>query len=208
MIDLQGTLLCEDGGAQFGTADYSGVTPSNTQRQILDAAIEVLAENEFENFTMDKIAAHAGVSRLKLYRQFGNRTALIEAVIAYRLMQFDLRFFSTLDRKISVGHLVERYLSASVDASRNNPVSRRWASGGMKFIYVGSLIHLTAVATWSPVFEHSLSDRYAGNEPSVESMALWLIMLQYSLSRLTVETDIDETSTKKLVEQFVSPAFR
>ena len=192
---------------RFGWPDYSAVAPGEVRRQILIAAIEVIAENEFENVTMDRIAAHAGVSRLKLYREFGNRSALIEAVIAFRLMSFDELFFRSTNISLPFSGLVESYLVTSADASRENSVTRRWASGSMKFIQVGSLIHRTSVATWTPVIEHAVSTSQFDAEFTPADLALWLMTLQYAFGRLVVEANLGPEQVRLLAGQFVSPAF-
>ena len=189
------------------TPDYSFIVTSQSRRDILDAAINVIAENTFENVTMDRIATQAGVSRLKLYREFGNRSVLVEAVIAYRLMLFDERFFAAEDGDLSLPVLIERYLIASAETSRQNPVSRRWASGSMKFIHAGSLIHRTSVATWGPVIQRANTRGGRPTSFSAEEVALWLMTLQYSLGRLVVETAIDELAVQSIIRHFVVPAF-
>ena len=187
--------------------DYSKIVPDERRRRLLNAAINVIGENSLENVTMDRIAKVAGVTRVTLYREFGNRGTLIEAVIAYRLVLFDEKFFARIGPGLALSELVQRYLVASTQASKNNPVSRRWAGGGMKFLYAGSLIHRVATATWAPVLASHTAPGRPFNGIEAEEIGLWLIVLQYSLGRMVVETGCDETAVLSLVSQFVSPAF-
>ena len=179
-------------------ANYSAIVPGERRRRLLSAAMAVIAENELENVTMDRIANIAGVARVTLYREFGNRAAMIEAVIAYRLVLFDEHFFANAGDDSDLASLIQRYLIASVRASRTNPVTRRWASGGMRFIYSGSLIHQVSSATWTPVLDRLRKRRGEANRMKAEDLALWLTILQYSLGRMVVETGCDD--------EFVSPA--
>ena len=188
-------------------ADYSETVPGERRRRLLNAAMDVIAENALENVTMDRIAKVAGVTRVTLYREFGNRGTLIEAVIAYRLVLFDEQFFARIEPGLALSELVQGYLLASTQASKNNPVSRRWASGGMKFLYSGSLIHRVATATWAPVLAMYAGPGSPFSGIDAEEIGLWLIVLQYSLGRMVVETDCDERTVLSLVSQFVSPAF-
>ena len=190
-----------------GHADYSEIVPGERRRRLLTAAMDVIAANALENVTMDRIAKVAGVTRVTLYREFGNRGTLIEAVIAYRLVLFDERFFARIEPGLTLSELVERYLVASTQASKSNPVSRRWASGGMKFLYSGSLIDRVATATWTPVLERYAASDSRLNGIEAAEVGLWLIVLQYSLGRMVVETSCDDSAVLRLVSQFVSPAF-
>ena len=190
-----------------GPADYSGIVPGQRRRRLLNAAMDVIAANALENVTMDRIAKVAGITRVTLYREFGNRGTLIEAVIAYRLVLFDEQFFARIDPGLALSELVKRYLVASTQASNSNPVSRRWASGGMKFLYSGSLIHRVATATWTPVLARYAASGSRFNGIEAAEIGLWLIVLQYSLGRMVVETGCEESAVLSLVSQFVSPAF-
>ena len=77
----------------------------------------------------------------------------------------------------------------------------------MKFLHPGSLIHRVATATWSPVHaRYSTNIRTCDGDP-VEQLAHWLIVLQYSLGRMVVETECDDQSVMAMVRQFVLPAF-
>ena len=188
-------------------ADYSDIVPDERRRRLLNAAMDVMAANTLENMTMDSIALAAGVTRVTLYREFGNRGTLIEAVAAFRLMLFDERFFANAEQGLSFPDLVQSYLLASTRASKNDPVSRRWAGGGMKFIQSGSLIHRTASASWRPVIARYKVQGDSRRGVKAEEIALWLIILQYSLGRMMIETECDEQVILSLVMQFVSPAF-
>jgi|JI10StandDraft_1071094.scaffolds.fasta_scaffold542421_2 TetR/AcrR family transcriptional regulator len=59
-------------------------TPS-TQERILQAAVEVFAEDGFAGARIDKIAALAGCNKQLLYHHFGDKEALYAAVIEAEL---------------------------------------------------------------------------------------------------------------------------
>ena len=191
----------------IASADYSEIVPDERRRRLLTAAMEIMAKDPLENVTMERIAREAKVTRVTLYREFGNRVTLIETVIAFRLMLFDENFFDRASGDLPFSELVQRYLIASALASKSGPVARRWTRGGMKFLHSGSLIHRVATATWTPVLAkyNALGDRINGIK--AEEISLWLIVLQYSLGRMVFETGCDEQTVLTIVRQFVSPAF-
>ncbi len=191
----------------IASADYSEIVPDERRRRLLTAAMEIIAKDSLENVTMERIAREAKVTRVTLYREFGNRGTLIETVIAFRLMLFDENFFDRAAGDLPFPELVQRYLIASALASKSGPVARRWTRGGMKFLHSGSLIHRVATATWTPVLAKYNASGDPINGIKAEEIGLWLIVLQYSLGRMVFETGCDEQTVLTIVRQFVSPAF-
>ena len=63
--------------------DSAGERASDTMAErILDAALELVAAAGMRHLTMDDVAARAGVGRMTVYRRFGTRQALIDALVA------------------------------------------------------------------------------------------------------------------------------
>lgn len=56
---------------------------SNTRRKILDAAMGLLAEHGFSEFTAGAVAKRAGLTRAALIYHFANRSILLEATILH-----------------------------------------------------------------------------------------------------------------------------
>jgi AcrR family transcriptional regulator len=65
-------------------------TAEETRRRILDAAYELIAEAGFHPVTVEAVADRAGVTRVTVYRQFGSKRELLEAVNVHRLQQAQL----------------------------------------------------------------------------------------------------------------------
>jgi len=51
--------------------------------RILDAACELFKKHGYGETSIDAIAAHAGIGKLTLYRRFGNKETLFEAVVVH-----------------------------------------------------------------------------------------------------------------------------
>jgi AcrR family transcriptional regulator len=51
-----------------------------TSERVLDAALELAAAAGLQHLTMDDVAQRAGVGRMTVYRRFGSRTALVDAL--------------------------------------------------------------------------------------------------------------------------------
>lgn len=52
-----------------------------TRRRILDAAHAALTEGTYHDATMEELAARAGVTRVTVYRTFGSKQALLQALM-------------------------------------------------------------------------------------------------------------------------------
>jgi AcrR family transcriptional regulator len=194
--------------AQSLQARYGDLVPDARRAKMLKATMLLVAHDDVATVTMNKVAEAAGISRITLYREFGNRGALFEAVIAYRLMKFDHRFFQRRAPTDPFAELVRDYLLASVQIARRNPVTHRWTQGGMTALRMGSLIQQVAATTWRPALL-----LYNGNFGSrrgitAEAFAQWINGLQYSLSRLSIEAEVQKDDLATMIETFVLPAFR
>jgi AcrR family transcriptional regulator len=61
--------------------DPGVATPvDKASERILDAALELAAASGLNNLTMDDVARRAGVGRMTVYRRFGDRQALVQAL--------------------------------------------------------------------------------------------------------------------------------
>ena len=67
-------------GASKGRARKPAAAERQTAARILSAARALAVEEGFSGFTVEKVAARAGVSRMTVYYQFGTKRALLEAL--------------------------------------------------------------------------------------------------------------------------------
>jgi AcrR family transcriptional regulator len=127
---------------------------ARNRRRILDAAREVLAMDGPEGFTMDAVAAKAGVGKGTIFRRFGDREGLAEALIDEPMRAFQARILSgppplgpgaapaeRLEAFIAaLVHLIYKNLDVVLTAS-NAPGHRRSAPFGFLLLHVEVLLH-------------------------------------------------------------------
>jgi AcrR family transcriptional regulator len=65
-------------------------TADHNHQRILDAAYELIAEAGFHPVSVDAVADRAGVTRVTVYRHFGSKRGLLEAVSSHRMDQAQL----------------------------------------------------------------------------------------------------------------------
>lgn len=82
---LQGTIVNMDENHNNSARSRRGRIPTaereRRQREVLDAALAVIAEQGYEAATMTVIAQRAGASKETLYAWFGSRAGLVTALI-------------------------------------------------------------------------------------------------------------------------------
>ncbi|MEV0685485.1 helix-turn-helix domain-containing protein [Nocardia sp. NPDC050378] len=69
------------GSARTGCVIIERRDAARNRRRVLDAAAELIDLHGVDALTMDAVAKHAGVGKGTLYRRFGNRTGLMNALL-------------------------------------------------------------------------------------------------------------------------------
>jgi AcrR family transcriptional regulator len=110
-LELTGSLSADKGDA--------------THERILEAALDQFTEFGLRRSTMDDVASRAGLGRATLYRRFGDKDQLIQAVIA-RESQYYLHLIEQRleDFTSSVDALVESFVLA-VHLAHAHPLLER-----------------------------------------------------------------------------------
>jgi AcrR family transcriptional regulator len=80
----------------------------DARRKILDAALEIAIEKDWELFTLDEIARKVGVTKGALYSYFANRDALFRELIVEIFTQFHSAFNETLADDPDLEVMLER----------------------------------------------------------------------------------------------------
>lgn len=93
--------------------------------RILDAALELVAASGIRNLTMDEVARRAGVGRMTVYRRFGEKGRLVEALA----VRESRRCLAELDAAIGPEAPIEDQVAAgfvtSLRLAREHPLLNR-----------------------------------------------------------------------------------
>ena len=94
-------------------------------RRILDAALELAAASGIRHLTMDDVARRAGVGRMTVYRRFGDKGSLVEALA----VRESRRCLEELDAAIGPDAPIEDQVAAgfvtSLRLAREHPLLNR-----------------------------------------------------------------------------------
>lgn len=182
------------------------------REQILAAAETVILRYGIPKTTMDDIGREAGVSRPTVYRYFGDRDALIAALIERRSrMLFDRARAFILKHDSFAEQLVEG-LVYLVDHGRKDPIVRILVSPehmNMTSPIVGEsnlATNLTA-EMWEPIFRRAIERGEIRDDIDLPAVAEWLALVQFIMvGRHDFDPSADPDH-RSMLRAFVLPAF-
>jgi AcrR family transcriptional regulator len=108
--------------------DPAVVTPGDpASERILDAALEVGATTGMRHLTMDDVARRAGVGRMTVYRRFGDRDGLVEALVVHETRRCLRELDAASDPGQPIADQVAEGYVASLRIAARHPLLARLA---------------------------------------------------------------------------------
>lgn len=182
------------------------------RQQILTAAESVIKRYGLAKTTMDDIGKEAGVSRPTVYRYFGDRDALIGALIERRSrLLFDRARTFILKHETFAEQLVEGLIYL-VDHGRKDPIVRILVSPehmelAMPLVGGANLASDLTAEMWEPVLRKAIDRGDIRADLDMDAVARWLALVQFILvGRLDFAT-ADDPGHRRMLADFVLPAF-
>ena len=111
-------------GALLSLAFDPAVEPpaDPTSERILDAALELAAASGLDNLTMDEVARRAGVGRMTVYRRFGDRPALVQALGVRETRRSLAQIAGALDPGLPISERIAEGFVAALRVARTHPL--------------------------------------------------------------------------------------
>jgi AcrR family transcriptional regulator len=180
--------------------------------QILAAAEQVILRYGVAKTTMDDIGKEAGVSRPTVYRYFGDRDALLSALIERRSRMLFERARVFITSHETFGEQLVEGLIYLVDHGRRDPIVRILVSpehmelattlvGGS-----GLAAELTG-EMWQPILQAAAERGEIRSDLDPAAVAEWLALVQLILVGRLDFTRPDDPQHRLLLRAFVLPAF-
>lgn len=177
----------------------SNSTPADTRSRIIAAGFKTLLQFGENKTSMGDIASAAGVSRGTVYRYFGERDQLLDAVIEHSAHTYWDAVDARIDDSMSIGEKIEsrvhtsiRFSSGLVDqlASGEVDLYRRMLSGGR-----ARTIELSVERT-IPMLQLAQQRGELRDNVDIRVAADWITRIVLSLIWLPVSTVVDLTDPK------------
>lgn len=185
---------------------------AEARQQILAAAESVIARYGVSKTTMDDIGKQAGVSRPTVYRYFGDRDNLLDALIERRArMLFDRARDYIFGFESFADQLVEGLLYL-IDHGRRDPIVGVLV--GPEHLGVTTpIVNGSALATeltaemWEPVLQRAIHRGEIRSDLDVLAVGQWLALVQFILVGRRDVSGTNDSATRELLRAFVLPAF-
>jgi AcrR family transcriptional regulator len=171
------------------------------KQEILEAALEVMTEDGYNNASLDRIAERALLTRVGLYKDFKDKAALVTALRAHKLLELAKR----VETAIAAGKGLEAQVTAVV---RETIAYQTENTGFFRVLFASSFSHeLSADTSLKPylyavakVFEGLPKSKRRGLEPIDYAGLLAGLAFEPSVKRAFVPLEPDVVPPPHLVE--------
>lgn len=99
-----------------------------TSERILDAALSLSAASGIRHLTIDDVAQRAGVGRMTVYRRFGDKARLLEALAVREGQRCLAELAAAADESAPLAEQVAAGFAAALRIAREHPLLNRLAS--------------------------------------------------------------------------------
>lgn len=182
--------------------------------KVMEAVIACIQKYGIQKVTMDDVAEMSGISRITLYREFGNKQRLFTGVLDYRGKQFNSKIKELIENAQSLEEALELYFLTTCRASVKDESIKAMVETHYVFRAVldakESPLKQSVSDVWLPAIRKSHVERYghyALTKEDETEMIDWLIIMQANFSRMIIESAIDEEQIRRYLRRFVIPVF-
>jgi AcrR family transcriptional regulator len=185
--------------------------PEATKARILEAAMRCVERSGVSGMTMEDVAAESGMVRKTVYLAFGNRTALLDAVLKQRVginverVRLIVAGCATLDEAIVKGciwHLQllrkDKVLVSIIENAHGTDAER--FLGGPASPVLGMMLTI-----WQEAFARARARGELRTDLDDVEIAHWL---RGVLNQLLMRKDLSASGQEDVLRKFVLPALR
>jgi AcrR family transcriptional regulator len=156
---------------------------------------------------MEDVAARSGFSRISVYREFGNRETLIRSLIVHRAEVFNTQLSKRLGKFPTLVEALDHYLLTSIKFAIDDPVTSATVRGPIDFAEPGSPHHDIVLRVLAPLLTAAKAKDELPQEFSLNDAVTWILITEFTLSRLVIDAKLSANRLRQLVRSFVLPAF-
>lgn len=180
-------------------------------QRILDAALDLIAASGLRNVTMDDVAARAGVGRMTVYRRFGERERLIDALAAREVQRCLAELDAAVDRSAPIAEQIADGFEASLRLIRRHPLLDRFArhepEAALEALNAdgGAIFSLSVAFTAGLLREATARGELGDVDPEHAAELLVRLGVSFVLIPTTALPLDDETSARRLARELIAP---
>jgi AcrR family transcriptional regulator len=146
-------------------AEADGSAADETRERILDAALAQAAAVGLARVTVEDVVRRSGLGRMTVYRRFGRRDDLIEALVVRETRSFLAAVSAGIDRAGADDPVAEAFVAA-VTFAREHPLLKRLAHADPGAVTETLAAHDAIVLTMGTAY---IAERIQGDAPGSPS---------------------------------------
>lgn len=179
--------------------------------KIMTSIANCIEKLGLEKCTMDDFASAVGISRISLYRTYGNKTKLIDSVLAYRANQFNQKIGLKMSNCRNLEDALILYFVTTTRSAVKDKTIRFLIDSQyvFKVLYSekGSLMRAPVETLWAPLIAKFSEPDSNINTIDKKEIINWILIMQASLSRVAIESKCADSDIIAMVRNFILPAF-
>lgn len=179
--------------------------------RILDAALSLAAASGLRNLTMDDVAQRAAVGRMTVYRRFGSRTALIDALAVRECRRCLASIAAAIDPSAGAEERLATLFAATLKVIGEHPLLRRLASFEPEALLReltrddSAVFRLVSEFLVNVIEAGQRSGELAGGDPAVLAELGLRLGASFVLMPESVLPIDDETATRAAMRALIAP---
>jgi AcrR family transcriptional regulator len=180
-------------------------------RRILDAALALSAASGVRNLTMDDVASRAGVGRMTVYRRFGDKSRLVEALGVREARRCLAQLDAAANPDDPIEDQVAEGLVTSLRIAREHPLLNRLARHEPEAVLGVFLVDDSAVFRMARLFlaERLRASQRAGVLGPVDADEAAELLVRLAISFVLIQDSVlpleDEARTREVARRLFAP---
>jgi len=182
-----------------------------TSERILDAALDLAAASGLRHLTMDDVARRAGVGRVTVYRRFGDRARLVDALTVRECRRCLAQLAGVVDLSLPVEERIAEGFVGALRIAREHPLLARVArlepEGALAAVNAadGQLLALMRAFVADQIRAGERAGDPPAGDPDEAAELLVRLGLSFVLIRPTILGVDDDESARRLARTLIAP---
>ena len=182
-----------------------------TSERVLDAALALAAASGIQNLTMDEIAARTGVGRMTVYRRFGDKDRLIEALAVREARRCLAELDAASDPSAPIADQVADGFATSLRIAREHPLLNRLARVEPETVLAALTANGGALFAMSRAFvaERLRESQRAGVLGPLDTDAAAEMLVRFAFSFVLIQESVlptdDDERVREIARALVAP---
>lgn len=182
-----------------------------TSERILDAALDLAAASGLRHLTIDDVARRARVGRMTVYRRFGQRDRLIQALAVRECRRCLAQLGAVLDPRLGVEDRIAEGFVAALRVARDHPLLGRLARVEPEALLAeltdddSAVLRLVQEFLVAQIREGQRVGELREGDPETAAELLVRIGVSFVLMPRSVIALDDDDAARDLARRFIAP---